>query len=72
MLLSQQASAQLKKSIENLAKDPITIENAAKADVYILSKKKIITNDRVKPGTQHAVDEIPDRRRKLPATTCKS
>ena len=37
-------SQTIKENIEKQSKDPKTVENAAKADVYIVSDKKKISN----------------------------
>lgn len=37
-------SQTIKENIEKVSKDPKTAENAAKADVYITGKRKIISN----------------------------
>ena len=42
-------SQTIKGNIEKLSKDPKTTENAAKADVYIHEKKKVISDTLVTP-----------------------
>ncbi len=49
---------EIKKKIEGQAKDPKTMENAAKADVLIIDKKKISDSTTIKqipPGTTSTV-----------------
>ncbi|HKH61040.1 MAG TPA: hypothetical protein VKA49_09425 [Flavitalea sp.] len=42
-------SQTIKGNIEKLAKDPKTSENAAKADVYILENRKVVSDTSVTP-----------------------
>ena len=45
MLISMTGFSQtVKQNIEKLSRDPKTAENAAKADVYITNKKKVISD----------------------------
>jgi hypothetical protein len=49
-----------KDNIEKLSKDPRTAERAAKADVYQLKNKKVISDT----ATQKVCDPKPSKRRK--------
>lgn len=50
-----------KENIKKLSKDPKTVENAAKADVYILKNKKVISDT----ATQQECDPKPSKKRKF-------
>ena len=60
-----------KENIERLSRDPQTIENAAKADVYIVKSKKIISDDcSKKDQIVHLHQKPPGRKRSDTTNLC--
>ncbi len=63
-LFSLSASSQVRKHLDQLAKDPKTKENAAKADVYIVKNDSIFNPSTFEPNKTVSKELPPPKKKK--------